>query len=277
MKYEQLIKLIATLTVAQTIAIVLGLFIYRFVDSYTKQKGQNLAQIEDSPRLKNIESKIDRLSSIQSEIGSFKVKAYLKIGSLLAGIIKEYELINEWKSRIEGDQDLAQLSTEFTGEGTLTRLKEYLNELETIRISHEWLLHWKVAATLYAIHLKGSEALAALKCFRDETTRWEVKRGHFYAVSSLGSVFQEFQEIISKAASEDIESGIYMLHSKHSDQEFAEFAKQLGDVGRAESKQFFELYPEIWKMLREVNTEKNTKEREKFKAQLAESLSSKEQ
>lgn len=276
MTYEQLIKLIVTLTAAQTIAILLGLVIYRFVDSYIKQKGQNLAQIEDSPRLKNIESKIDRLSSIQSEIGSFKVKAYLKIGSLLAGIVKEYELINDWKSRIEGDEDLARLSTDFSGEGTLARLKHYVDELETIRISHEWLLHWKVAATLYAINHKGSEALTALKCFGEETEHWEVKRGHFYAVSSLGSVLQEFQEFISKAASEDIESGIYMLHSKHSDQEFADFARQLGDVGRAESKQFSEQYPEIWNMLREVNAEKMEKEREKFKTQLAESLSGKE-
>lgn len=276
MTYEQLIKLIATLTVAQTIAIILGLVIYRFVDSYIKQKGQNLAQIEDSPRLKNIESKIDRLSSIQSEIGNFKVKAYLKIGSLLAGIVKEYELINEWKSRIEGDEDLARLSIEFSGGGSLTRLKQYLDELETIRISHEWLLHWKVAATLYAINLKGLEALTALKFFREETERWEVKRGHFYAVSSLGSVLQEFQEVISKAASEDIESGIYLLHSKYSDEEFADFAKKLGDIGREESRQFSEKYPEIWKMLREVNAEKMEKKREKFKAQLAESLSSKE-
>ena len=276
MTYEQLIKLIATLTVAQTIALILGLVIYRFFDSYTKQKGQNLAQIEDSPLLKNIESKIDRLASIQSEIGSFKVKAYLKIGSLLAGIVKEYELINEWKSRIEGDEDLARLSTEFSGEGSFARLKQYLDELETIRISHEWLMHWKVAATLYAIHHKGSEALAALKCFGEETKNWEIKRGHFYAVSSLGSVLQEFQEFISEAASEDIESGIYMLHSKHSDREFADYARKIGDVGRAESKQFSEQYPEIWKMLRQVNVEKAEKEREKFKSQLANSMSAEE-
>ena len=272
MTYEQLLQFIATFTVAQILAIFVGLFIYRFVDNYIKQKGQNLAQIEDSPILKSIESKIDRISSIQSEIGSLKVKAYIKIGSLLAGIIKEYELINEWKSRIENDKDLARLSTEFSGEGSRTRLKHYLDELETIRISHDWLLHWKVIANLYVIHLKGSEVLTALKCFGEETEDWKVKRGHFYAVSSLGSVFQEFQELISKAASEDIESGIYTLYSKPSDKEFADYAKKLGDIGRAETKQFSEQYPEIWKLLRQVNSEKEEKERERFKTQLANSM-----
>jgi hypothetical protein len=272
MSYIELLEFAVTLTTVQVIGVLIGLFAFRYLDSYWSTKGSLQAELEESPRLISIEKRLARLSEVSTDLGRAKLEAYIELGSYFAQLVKEFEVIREWARRIKNDDELAKLSREFSGEGSVSRIGDILQNIEAVRLSRDWLLHWKVAAVLYAVKIKGGELMSALNEFSRETNRWEIKRSHLLAVSGLANVFHEFRELCSEAAREDLESGEYSTQQKPPDDEFKSFAKKLGDIGRDESRRFKEKYPEEWRTLREVNARLRAERSAAFKEDLASNL-----
>jgi len=252
--------------------LVIGLFLYRYLNEYIGTKAENRAAIEDSPALIAIQKRLDEVSSISADIGKEKLGAYLTVGSQFAALIDEFEKIHIWATRIVSDEELARLSRSFSADGAAGRIGVILTNIEQIRLSRDWLLHWKVAAILYAVRVKGQEVLAALNIFKSETEEWQTKRAHMLAVDSLATVFREFQKLCSLASRDDLRSGNYGIQGEPDDDEFASFAKDLGDVGRAESRRFEGSYPAEWAAIRHENVETQERDRIAFKRKLAEDL-----
>ena len=92
--------------------------------------------------------------------------------------------------------------------------------------------------------------LAAVECYGGETSNWELKRGHFLAASGLGGVVSKYESICAKECRNDLQNP---SHIEPTDQDQLVFFKQLGDIGRAESKRFSEQYPKLHKDICEAN------------------------
>lgn len=84
MSFDDLFKLAVTFGLAQTFALVIGLFLFRYLNAYIGTKAENRATIEDSPVLIAIQKRLDEISSISADIGKEKLDAYLAVGSQFA-------------------------------------------------------------------------------------------------------------------------------------------------------------------------------------------------
>jgi len=203
--------------------------------------------------------------SVSSNIAKEKIAVYDSISKALGLLLKEIELIEEWKSRIQGDSEKAKLSLHFPVSGIIGRLRTKLAAIDDLRFNRRWLIGWKIEALLYAISLKGREMLAAVECYGGETSNWELKRGHFLAASGLGGVVSKYESICARECRNDLQNP---SHIEPTDQDQRVFFKQLGDIGRAESKSFSEQYPKLHQDICEANRKLTADSNRDFKFDL---------
>lgn len=243
-----------------------------YIKAYSRKKGELQAEIEDSPRIKGIESNIRQMSAMQSNFGEKKLDSYEKLSRILSELRLNFDIMSEWDKRLEKD-DLAKVALEIP---TDIRQKELVSLGETLKdlsIREGWLWHWKVNSIVYVIEFLLGEISGALKYYHQEKKDWEVKRNHFQVAVEYFSLVLDLSSKFNEEVRSELALGEYLTGLVADDDEYAAYAKWLGDKKRAKSQAIHDKNPELSERIRssikEQKVEANKKFLENLKQQIA--------
>ncbi len=260
---NQLVPWDALIQISLTLALGAGGAVIIYIKAYSRKKGELQAEIEDSPRIKGIESNIRQMSAMQSSFGEKKLDSYERLARIFSILRPDFDIMSEWDKRLEKD-DLAKVALEIP---TDIRQKELSNLRETLKdlsIREGWLWHWKVNSIVYVIEFLLGEICGALKYYDQEKKDWEVKRSHFQVAVEYSSLVLDLSSKFNQEVRNELALGEYLTGLVADDDEYGAYAKWLGDKKRAKSQAIHDKNPELNERIRSSIKEQQVEANKKF-------------